>query len=149
MFLDNNIIEKQKRISSIYFPDYSVNELYGLLNDLYRLDTAKLVKEIRKIITRAQGLNVNLSFLPGVRPRDIPKYYLELDTFVLSKRCIYPWYSVRINPYGEVHPCFEYSAGNLRDQTLREIYNGSKMRYFRRILRKKRLFPVCARCCKL
>jgi radical SAM protein with 4Fe4S-binding SPASM domain len=68
--------------------------------------------------------------------------------------CFFPWFSAMIRADGNVVPCGEYrqpeySAGNVREEPFSKIWNGPRMREFRRVLRKERFFPGCDRCCGL
>lgn len=149
MFLNNKRVEEHRKLMPKYFGQDFVNDVGGLVNDLQNFDARYLVRQIEKIYAETKRLNVNLDFLPRLTIEEIPQYYLDLDNYIHSDRCIYPWANVRINPYGEVHPCLEYQIGNLKNESLAKIYNNEKMRYFRRILKKEKLFPACARCCKI
>lgn len=86
-------------------------------------------------------------------PNDWYRYYSD-PTYVLpsNPRCLFPWYAAGICPNGDVVPCPDfpdYVAGNLHQQSFSEIWNGKKMRQFRRSLRKHGRFPVCSCCCHL
>lgn len=67
-----------------------------------------------------------------------------------SRRCLFVWHSTNIDADGTVVPCQYYplAMGNIRDQSLADIWNGERYKAFRREIRRG-LFPGCARCCKL
>ncbi len=50
-------------------------------------------------------------------------------------------------PDGDVIPCLPLRVGNLRESSLRAVWNGAKFREFRRKLRDKKLFTACQTCC--
>lgn len=57
---------------------------------------------------------------------------------------------ILIDPYGHVRPCSHletYSYGNVREQSVREIWTGARRR---RLLEKVRrdMFPICDKCCQ-
>lgn|GEM_PF-2156426 len=57
---------------------------------------------------------------------------------------------ILIDPYGFVRPCSHleaYDYGNVRDQSIREIWNGMKRR---KMVEKVRadMFPICDKCCQ-
>ncbi|TPW11483.1 MAG: hypothetical protein FD129_1648 [bacterium] len=57
---------------------------------------------------------------------------------------------ILIDPYGFVRPCSHleaYDYGNVRDQSVRDIWNGVKRK---RMLDKVRtdMFPICDKCCQ-
>ena len=47
-----------------------------------------------------------------------------------------------------MYPCFIYKVGNVREQSLKQIWNGPKMREFR-VRRRDGGFAVCQGCCEL
>jgi len=63
--------------------------------------------------------------------------------------CHTPWTKVFVSYYGAVHPCNFYEVGNVREQSLCQIWNGERFRAFRRRLIEKRLFATCPGCCEL
>jgi MoaA/NifB/PqqE/SkfB family radical SAM enzyme len=63
------------------------------------------------------------------------------------KPCGVPWSLACVSPYGDVFPCLSYRAGNVRDASFAQIWNGEKFRAFRARLDKKKLDPCCVGCC--
>jgi len=68
----------------------------------------------------------------------------------LGRRCVFIWRSTFLNAQGDVYPCqFLYvRMGNLREQTMAQIWNNDLYRKFREVLNEG-LMPGCARCCKI
>ncbi len=65
------------------------------------------------------------------------------------RRCSVVGRELIVDPYGVVMPCShldDYPLGDLRKQSLQQIWEGERRARLRRAL-KKRLFPICARCC--
>lgn len=64
--------------------------------------------------------------------------------------CMYPWITVHALPDGRSVPCCYASEveplGNTRKQTLREIWNGSRMRDLRTRLKNNQPDELCTRC---
>ena len=64
--------------------------------------------------------------------------------------CMYPWLTVHALPDGRSVPCCYASEttplGNTRKQTLKEIWNGSRMRELRTRLKNNQPDELCARC---
>lgn len=146
MFTNTNIIDRQKKIMKKYFNIDYADRLIGL-NDNLNIDVDILTEKIKSIKTKE--ISVKISFLPDISVKEIPKYYMDIDNYTHSDKCLYPWMEARINPYGFLYPCIEYSVGNLKTDSFKNIYNGQKMKYFRTVLKKEKLFPICARCCKI
>ena len=72
------------------------------------------------------------------------RWYLEDDeelqnqSHFAKQYCEYPWTSLSVMADGSVVPCtqdydVEMVLGNVREQTLEEIWNGEKYREFRRM----------------
>ena len=73
------------------------------------------------------------------------------EGFKNSRRCLFVWRSLFVDPEGYVLPCFYYIGqrmGNVTEQPLLEIWNNRSYRELRKALRKG-LFPACNRCCRL
>lgn len=58
------------------------------------------------------------------------------------------WTNLYIGAKGGVYPCFINKVGNVRDNTLKELWNSSQMREFRQ-RRREAGFAVCRGCCEL
>lgn len=89
------------------------------------------------------------SFVPAVAPEDVPSYFTDFDRTFGHDLCPVAWYFAQIEPDGDV--CFcgdfpDYVLGNVRQQSLPEIWHGSRATAFRDHLAREPL-PVCARCC--
>jgi radical SAM protein with 4Fe4S-binding SPASM domain len=98
---------------------------------------------------RAAQLGVPARFLPDLNRDEIGRRF-EDDDHAYVNKCFYPWYAIRINPYGVVYPCaMNIDMGNLRTESLARIWNSPKYIQFRQKLSDVRLFPKCAKCCAL
>lgn len=77
-------------------------------------------------------------------------YYRNPERFMGSSRCLIPWTRATVLANGDTaihNRCFHYRTGNIFHDSFDGIWNGDRYRAFRRALRGKGLFPVCARCC--
>jgi len=85
---------------------------------------------------------------PVLSDREVKIWYGP--DFRLKRRCVFIWRSTYINSDGVVYPCqyFFFNMGNVKEQTVEQIWNSEKYRRFRALLRKG-LTPGCSRCCKL
>ena len=109
-----------------------------------------MIKEkIIKIKSECKKKDIHLTFLPDIKLNKIKDYYTNLDNYVAAKRCTYPWHNVRIDPNGNVYPCYSYSYGNIKKKSFLKIINSKKAKKFRQVLRKLKIFPDCRRCCTL
>ncbi len=66
--------------------------------------------------------------------------------------CPQPFYMLQLNPDGKVVSCCAmetaFEAGDVWEESLFDIWNGEKLRQFRRqqLLGRKSVFPVCVKC---
>jgi MoaA/NifB/PqqE/SkfB family radical SAM enzyme len=60
--------------------------------------------------------------------------------------CKAPWESMHINVEGSVYPCLAVEMGNIKENTLKEIFFGSKYEKFKNDLLKNHTFEACNRC---
>jgi radical SAM protein with 4Fe4S-binding SPASM domain len=85
--------------------------------------------------------------LPDMPRRDILRYHdggLDLDRFT----CRGAWTNLYVGANGDVYPCFIYRLGSVREERLALLWNGARMREFRRRLRDTP-FCICQGCCHL
>lgn len=144
-FTDKKRNESQKKMIKKYFHFDSEDRTIGLCTELYDFDVDKLKEQIKKIKNKDR-----IRFFPDLNLSDVERYYNDLDGYTHSEYCTHPWKEARINPHGEIVNCImEPNAGCLSNSTFKEIWNNKDMRHFRKILRKEKLFPNCARCCKI
>ena len=91
-------------------------------------------------------------FFPDVGPADLAAYYCRPEKPIGKNRCMAPWLAADIRPNGDVTFCPDfpdYVVGNVRDERFMDIWRGPRADVFRKTLRRKRLFPICSRCCGL
>lgn len=75
-----------------------------------------------------------------------------LGSHATPEACYAPWQMLFINSQGSVLGCcilasfYENVIGNVREQSLPEIWNGSKMNKFRKKIMNKEWFAGCERC---
>jgi len=64
------------------------------------------------------------------------------------KKCYHPWTSISINEKGDVFPCcITYlRMGNLRNNSLKEIWNGRKYQKFRKTVNSLAPKEMCRNC---
>jgi len=69
----------------------------------------------------------------------------ESNTF-----CIYPWIHLHAYPNGSAYPCcqaeMKYPIGNVRTQTLKQVWNSTDMRQLRVDMLTETPNPACTRC---
>jgi len=113
-------------------------------------DVVKLLKGLRRrrFLDAAAG-KPWISFVPDVPAENVPDYFADFGKTFGHSLCPVAWYFAQVEPDGEV--CFcgdfpDYFIGNVRKQTLGDIWTSEKAWAFREKLAKEPL-PVCNRCC--
>jgi len=148
IFIGRDTYTEHNKIFSECFscisPDWA-----GFMRDaLPRIDPEILLRKIKEI--RTMRSKASISFYPNYTDEEIRNYYSSFDFTPTSyrKRCISPWMVAYIFPDGSVRPCqsLNFSAGNIRDSSFRNLWNSERYRNFRREVKKRKFFPVCVRC---
>jgi MoaA/NifB/PqqE/SkfB family radical SAM enzyme len=62
------------------------------------------------------------------------------------KTCLSPWTSVHVNVDGSLFPCMAIAMGNVKKQSLNEIFFSAKFKHFRNEIRDKKTLNGCNRC---
>jgi radical SAM protein with 4Fe4S-binding SPASM domain len=115
------------------------------------LDIPKLVEKINAIKKIKTDCFVN--FYPNFSDEEILDYYKNPNYVPKSykPRCISPWIVSYVFTDGEVRPCLNlsYSFGNIREKSIKEIWNSPEAQNYRKALKSKQIFPACRRCTEL
>ncbi|MFQ5646014.1 MAG: radical SAM protein [bacterium] len=145
-FTDEEAVEKTKKMIDIsqgkeenqIIPDY-----------LKEVDLNILGREIETCFQKARDKKIPINFSPPVQGAFLEKYFFDRN-YSYAGKCFFPWYSSRINPYGDVYPCsLDLTMGNIREQPFSQIWNGPDYVNFRKNLKERKLFPKCMKCCEL
>lgn len=83
----------------------------------------------------------------------IEKFFQTLPKTPLSeiyKPCTYPYNNMMINPEGYVYPCLSQKIGNVKEKSLKELFNAPHYCCFRKNLKASGgTFGACQMCCEL
>lgn len=64
--------------------------------------------------------------------------------------CILPWIHLNVNPNGNVYPCcivdWRENVGNVKDNSLEEIWNNDTMKQIRQHMMKGKQHSLCSKC---
>ena len=63
--------------------------------------------------------------------------------------CKYPYSNMMINPSGDVYPCLSFKIGNIKEMSIKELFNLPKYKCFRKNLKYSKSFSSCQMCCDL
>lgn len=151
IFTDRETYDKQNLIFERYF-NTTCYDWGGFVRDkLPEIDVEYLLGKIEELKTKDS--KVDISFYPNFTNDEIFHYYTDFNFVPLSykKRCVSPWMVAYIFPDGSVRPCqsLNYSSGNIKDDTFRNIWNNDKQVRFRKLTKENKVYPVCSRCTEL
>jgi radical SAM protein with 4Fe4S-binding SPASM domain len=107
-----------------------------------------IVEEYHAVARRSP---IPLTMSPDLTPEEGALYYSDLR-FSKAKSCARPWEGMIIKANGDVVFCPDqwisgWSIGNVRQQSIDDIWNGPRAGVFREALDRRKLYPVCPRCC--
>lgn len=63
--------------------------------------------------------------------------------------CSSPFNQIFLRGTGDIEMCHGYILGNIKNQSLKDIWNNQKTIKFQKYIQKNKLIPACFRCCSL
>ena len=117
---------------------------------LHLVDVDKFIVSINNLKRLAKESGIVINFSPPLKNKnEINERFFNNNSSFCNK-CFYPWYSARISPEGDVYPCsININMGNIKEKSIRKIWNNLKYTNFRKMLKQHKLFPTCMKCCAL
>jgi radical SAM protein with 4Fe4S-binding SPASM domain len=109
---------------------------------------------LKRINERAKSLSGPAVIImpPLTEVTELEIYYTDHDCRFGFDRCVSIFSAVEINSNGDMSPCRDYHdfvVGNVKENTITELWNSEPYRKFRKSISEKGLMPVCTRCCGL
>lgn len=120
----------------------------GLLIDVAEIDTKILAEKYASVLS-AKKKFLLYTMPPGLKPNEVEMFYCNLDDTFGRKQCWKSWYRTFIQPNGDITTCEEYHdcvMGNIKTESILDIWNNEKYRHFRKVIKKIGYFPYCTRC---
>jgi radical SAM protein with 4Fe4S-binding SPASM domain len=111
----------------------------------YDLDKEEFVRQMSKINGESWPIQISCYLQ---KPEHIYTYVDSPQTPPGNSFCYRQWSRMDITPDGDVTPCILYpdlTVGNLRHESVMQIWNGPAFAGFRQ-LRRQHVLPVCAKC---
>ncbi len=111
-----------------------------------KIDRGRLSTALQATLANAERLGLEVR-MPRMPFEELLNHYdngYDLKHF----ECRAIWMNLYIGSKGGVYPCFIKKVGNVREKTLRELWNSPELRAFR-LQRKNGGFAVCRGCCEL
>jgi radical SAM protein with 4Fe4S-binding SPASM domain len=117
-------------------------------------DYGELNRQLNLLQERSQPWSAPpVVLIPPVLGEDnLRMYYNNHQERFGYDQCVSIFQVVEVDSNGDVSPCrdyHDYVVGNIKTQTISELWNSERYRAFRRSLTTEGLMPVCTRCCGL
>ena len=146
-FATSQEINEHNKICEKDFPNVKIELSTHLENDDIK-HLKGCLNTIENINKERQKYKIPVYFKPFLNSSEVTSWYSNKCS--INRKCYFIWKSLFITPSGDVTLCqfLVYKLGNIKDNSLEEIWNSKRYRKLRLRL-KKGLLPGCSRCCKL
>ncbi len=144
--------EIQKQQSKLSKKHNFGNDVWGeyngknkiFFNKKDRLTISKKLNDI-KLLIKNNDSKIKIT-LPNTM--DVNNFYTGT---IPSKKstCTSPFNQVFLRGTGEIEMCHGYILGNIKNESLKDIWNNQKTKKFQKYIQKNELIPACFRCCSL
>lgn len=120
------------------------------ITDFQNIDLDELIRQMQVVKNYCALHSIELIGYPKYIEKEnlIFFYSGQWDKMKEKKNhCSLPWVYAEISASGDVTPChtfYDYSLGNVNQQSLKEIWSSKKIRDFRK--KVKNLMPICIAC---
>ncbi len=126
----------------------------GWVGDWNKFDYQELSRQLKELKRRSSGMrNTPVYIMPDlVEVDDLIRYYTDHNSTFGFKQCVSIFQNPEIDSNGNVSPCrdyHDYVVGNVREQTMSDLWNNDRYVKFRKSIATDGLMPVCTRCCGL
>jgi len=112
-----------------------------------RVDRRQLAEALDRTMIEAREAGIELR-MPRMPRAELLDYYDDVRLDLEQYECRNAWNTLFIGRQGDTYPCWIRKVGNVREHSLKELWNNATMREFRQTCQKK-LFATCPGCCFL
>ena len=115
------------------------------------MDPDLLRRQLIRCYELARDWGMQIRLTPHVPIDEFVRHYRDDRALDPSEyMCEGPWSRLGINADGRYSPmCFYADDGDMRRESLHELWNGERLRAFRRDTSAARIYPGCHGCCNL
>ena len=151
-FLRNNNLKQNSVLFESFVPEFNANYPIQKYFDMEHF------KEVyRELESLSKKSKVQIRFSPKFEYSKDPlkkieeffNYPADKPVAEIYKPCIYPYSNMMITPSGDVYPCLSQKIGNVKDMSIKEVFNLPHYRCFRKNLKAAKVFGACQMCCEL
>ncbi len=127
---------------------------WGWLGDWRPDDYGELNRQLNLLQERSQPWSAPpVVMIPNILGEEnLRTYYTRHQERFGYDQCVSIYQVVEIDSNGDLSPCrdyHDYVVGNIKTQTISELWNSERYKAFRKSLCTEGLMPVCTRCCGL
>lgn len=150
-FLRNNNWKQSSVLQESFIPEFNENYPIKPYFDIEHF------KEIYREIESIKG-KTKLRFSPKFEysknpPEAIEKFFSLAESTPIQEiyaPCKFPYNNTFINPEGYIYPCLSQKIGNVKERSIKEIFNMPNYCCFRKNLKANGgVFGACQMCCEL
>ena len=150
-FLRNNNWKQNSVLQESFIPEFTANYPIKKYFDMEHFK--EVYREIESLKGRTK-LRFSPKFEYSKNPLDAIEKFFDLPeekpVNEIYKPCTYPYNNMMINPEGFVYPCLSQKIGNVKEKSLRELFNAPHYCCFRKNLKASGgTFGACQMCCEL
>ena len=138
--LTRNILKKEFLIDDNSMESHIIETFYSEF-------IKKLAIEVEHLQNKRFRVAVRVNF--RLSKEEIIKYYTDLN-WSKKKFCNIPWTKILIKANGDAMFCpdewiTKYKLGNIRENSIIDLWNSNEAKRFREVLLRYKLFPICTR----
>jgi radical SAM protein with 4Fe4S-binding SPASM domain len=127
---------------------------WGWLGDWKPADYRELDRQLNLLLEHSRPWSAPpVVLIPSILGEDnLRRYYTDHKERFGYDQCVSIFQVVEIDSNGDLSPCrdyHDYVVGNIKENTITELWNSERYRAFRRSVTTEGLMPVCSRCCGL
>ena len=105
----------------------------------------QLLETIPRLGRQARVTGLPITFYPRMGERAL-RLYCQGSEDELNRKCVFPWYVVRVDMLGTITPCRGFIVDNIKSGSFRQVWNSQRFRNYRNRLARLGVFPDCGRC---
>jgi len=115
--------------------------------------SSERIDGINKLLTNIKNskhYKKPILLFPNIKPKQIAPYFANYNDLLNYSKCWTLYRGLDIRPNGDVVVCADfpdYTLGNINNQSIRQIWQGNKIKLFRASITRNGLLPICNRCC--
>src|ERR1700687_3438488 len=114
-------------------------------DELPKIDGAILASQLHALRNRQYPFRIESH--PDLPVDEMVRYYSETEYRRRDRlACTTMENYAFVDPRGRLYPCLTLDMGNVFEEGFAEVWNGSRFRAFRRLIRREQRLPLCLRC---